>query len=56
MNGFRGLNYHPTYNTEILIPGKYAEVDVTLNLGTHPIPELTDVTPFAIFASVKQIF
>ena len=42
---FRGLNYHPTYNTEVVIPGKYAEVDVTLNLGTHPLPELTDVTP-----------
>lgn len=42
---FRGLNYHPTYNTEVQIPGKYAEVDVTLNLGTHPLPELTDVTP-----------
>ena len=42
---FRGLNYHPTYNTEVQIPGKYAQVDVTLNLGTHPLPELTDVTP-----------
>ena len=45
VKGFRGLNYHPTYNTEVLIPGKYAEVDVTLNLGSHPLPELTDVTP-----------
>ena len=42
---YRGLNYHPTFNTEVFIPGKYAEVDVTLNLGTHPIPELTDITP-----------
>jgi len=42
---YHGLNYHPTYNTEVHIPGKYAEVDVTLNLGTHPIPELTDITP-----------
>lgn len=42
---FRGLDYHPTYNTEVHISGKYAEVDVTLNLGTHPIPELTDTTP-----------
>ena len=45
VNDFRGLNYHPTYNTEVFIPGKYAEVDVTLNLGTHPLPELTDVSP-----------
>lgn len=45
VKGFRGLNYHPTYNTEVFIPGKYAEVDVTLNLGTHPLPELTDVSP-----------
>lgn len=42
---FRGLNYHPTYNTEVNIPGKYAQVDVTLNLGAHPLPELTDITP-----------
>ena len=42
---FRGLNYHPTYNTAVVIPGKYAQVDVTLNLGAHPLPELTDVTP-----------
>jgi len=47
VNGFRGLIFNPisTYNTEVLIPGKYAKVDVTLNLGTHPLPELTDVTP-----------
>lgn len=44
---YRGLVFNPisTYNTEVVIPGKYAEVDVTLNLGTHPLPELTDVTP-----------
>lgn len=44
---YRRLIFNPisTYNTEVLIPGKYAEVDVTLNLGTHPLPELTDVTP-----------
>ena len=42
---FRGLNYHPTYNTEVNIPGKYAQVDVTLNLGAHPLPELTNITP-----------
>ena len=44
---YRGLVFNPisTYNTEVVIPGKYAEVDGTLNLGTHPLPELTDVTP-----------
>lgn len=42
---FRGLDIHPTYNTEILVPGKYAKVDVTLNLGTHPLEEVTDITP-----------
>ena len=49
VNGFRGLIFNPisTYNTEVLIPGKYAKVDVTLNLGSHPLPELTDVTPLA---------
>ncbi len=44
---YRGLVFNPisTYNTEVVIPGKYAQVDVTLNLGSHPLPELTDVTP-----------
>ncbi len=42
---FRGLNYHPTYNTEVLIPGKNAKVDVTLNLCTHHLPDITDVAP-----------
>ena len=45
VNDFRGLNYHPTYDTEIFVPGKYAQVDVTLNLGSHPMPEVTDVSP-----------
>lgn len=44
VNDFRGLNYHPTFDTEVFIPGKYAQVDVTLNLGSHPMPELTDIT------------
>ena len=44
---YRGLVFNPisTYNTEVVIPGKYAQVDVTLNLGSHPLPELTDVSP-----------
>ena len=45
VNDYRGLNYHPTYATEVLIPGKYAQVDVTLNLGSHPLPDLTDISP-----------
>ena len=45
VNDYRGLNYHPTFDTEVFIPGKYAQVDVTLNLGTHPMPEVTDVFP-----------
>ena len=45
VNDYRGLNYHPTYATEVLIPGKYAQVDVTLTLGSHPLPDLTDVSP-----------
>ncbi len=45
VNDFRGLNYHPTFDTEVFIPGKYAQVDVTLNLGSHPMPEVTDVSP-----------
>ena len=45
VNDFRGLNYHPTFDTEVFIPGKYAQVDVTLNLGSHPMPKVTDVSP-----------
>ena len=45
VNSFNGLRNYPTYETEIHIPGKYAKVDVNLNLGTFPLEDLTDATP-----------
>ena len=44
VNSFNGLRIYPTFDTDVNIPGKYAKVDVALNLGSHPLPELTDVS------------
>ena len=44
VNGFNGLRYYPTYDSENNINGENAKVDVTTHLRTFPMSDLIDVT------------
>ena len=44
VNGFNGLRYYPTYDTEFNLNGEKAKVDASINLGTFPMADLIDAS------------